>query len=264
MELTAGEAMTLIDRVGHSKGDDFTANPVFPEGRMDVCVVRRLTEGWGCSFETIYLVWKRLDGSVGHEELASGRPTNDYITVESVEVVEDGDIFVKFMSTDTPRVIESRRVTITGDCVRVSKEAPSSYTERAKLAMKEVVKNHLHDHSLYQPTAVKELVIDEEREIAVFILFEQIDTDRCSESGDGWLGDQFRYSVWKMDGDCESVRLYEDHAYIRPRSKDSHTGTRGRDCSLKNLRLEGDVIKVMHLKGDRVEEQELEELTFNL
>jgi len=57
--------------------------------------------------------------------------------------------------------------------------------------MVKVVESHQHNHPLYQPTVVKESVVDEERKIAVFILFEQIDTDRCTEHGDGWLGDQF-------------------------------------------------------------------------
>ena len=121
-----------------------------------------------------------------------------------------------------------------------------------------------HNHPLYKPTTVKEFVIDEERKIAVFILFEQIDTDRVSKDGEGWFGDQFRYSLWKLNCNGEPVQLYEDHAYIRPKSKSELTGTRGRDCSLKSLELEGNTIKVVRLKGERVEEQEPEELTFNL
>jgi len=66
-----------------------------------------------------------------------------------------------------------------------------------------------------------------------------------------------------MNGTNDPVQLYEDHAYIR-RSKSELTGTRGRDCALKSLKLEGDAIKIAHLKGERVEEQEPEELTFNL
>ena len=66
-----------------------------------------------------------------------------------------------------------------------------------------------------------------------------------------------------MNGGSKPVQLYEDHAYIR-RSKSELTGTRGRDCSLKSLKLEGDAIKVVHPKGERVEEVEEQELTFNL
>jgi hypothetical protein len=130
--------------------------------------------------------------------------------------------------------------------------------------MVKVVENHQHHHPLYQSTVVTEFVIDEDRKTAVFILKEQIDTDRLSEYDEGWLGDQFRYSLWVMKGESEPVQLYEDHAYIRPRTPYELTGTRGRDCSLKNLKLEGDLIRVTHLRGERVEKQEPEELTFHL
>jgi len=143
-----------------------------------------------------------------------------------------------------------------------SKQSTNSFTKQATQAIAEVVKNHQHNHPLYKPTCVKESVIDENLKIAVFILFEQIDTDRNTEVGEGWLGDQFRYSLWKINGD-KPIQLYEDHAYIRPRSKSELTGTRGQECSLKDLKVEGQTIKVTHLKG-HVEKLETEELTFNL
>lgn len=266
--LTAEEAKALIDRVGPSLGcGDFTYGPVFPEGRTDVCAVRRMAEnGRDYGFDTIYLVWKDPDGSVKHKEIKNSRSTKDYINIDAVVVGEDGSVSVKFGSGGSYSGVpwsESMKVAISSGQAQVSKEAPSSYAEQAKQTMVKVVENHRHDHPLYKPTVVKESVIDEERKIAVFILFEQIDTDRLSEDGDGWLGDQFRYSLWKMNGGSEPVQLYEDHAYIR-RSKSELTGTRGRDCSLKSLKLEGDAIKVVHRKGKRVEEQEPEELTFNL
>lgn len=267
-ELTAKEAMALIDRIGPSLGcGDFTYGPVFPEGRTDVCAVRRMAEnGRDYGFDTIYLVWKEPDGSLKHKEIKNSRSTKDYINIDSVVVGEDGGVSVKFGSGGSYSGVpwsESMKVAISSGQAQVSKEAPSSYAEQAKQVMVKVVENHRHNHPLYQQTVVKESVIDEGRKIAVFILFEQIDTDRCTEHGDGWLGDQFRYSLWKLNGGSEPVQLYEDHAYIR-RSKSELTGTRGRDCSLKSLKLEGDAIKVVHPKGERVEEQELEELTFNL
>ena len=267
-ELTAKEAMTLIDQVGPSLGcGDFTYGPVFPEGRTDVCAVRRMAEnGRDYGFDTIYLVWKEPDGSVKHREIKNSRSTKDYINIDSVVVGKDGSVSVKFKSGGSYSGVpwsESMKVAISSGQAQVSKEAPSSYAEQAKQAMVAVVENHRHNHPLYKPTVVKESVIDEDRKIAVFILFEQIDTDRCTEHGEGWLGDQFRYSLWKMNGDSEPIRLYEDHAYIR-RSKSELTGTRGRDCSLKSLKLEGDAIKGGHHKGERGEDQEPEELTFNL
>lgn len=268
-ELTAREVKVLIDRVGPSLGSDLTYKPVFPEGRTDVCAVRRMAEnGHSYGFDTIYLVWKELDGSVKHEEIKNSRSTKDYINIDSVVVMEDGSVSVKFGSGGSYSGVpwsESMKVAISSGQMQVSKESPSSYADQAKQAMVKVVESHQYNHPLYKPTMVKESIIDEERRITVFILFEQIDTDRSSEDSDGWLGDQFRYSLWKMSGSSKPVQLYEDHAYIRPRSKSGHTGTRGRDCSLKNLELEGDTIKVIHLKGERVEEQEPEEeLTFNL
>jgi hypothetical protein len=131
--------------------------------------------------------------------------------------------------------------------------------------MVEVIESHQHNHPLYKPTVVKESVIDEKRSIAAFILFEQIDTDRCTEDGEGWLGDQFRYSVWKMNGNNEPVQLYEDHAYIRPRTKSELTGTQGGDCTIKDIKIDDGTITATHSLSDRkVEEQEWEELSFKI
>ena len=115
---------------------------------------------------------------------------------------------------------------------------------------------------IYQSSRIVEYVIDAKRMIASWILFEQIDSDRGSEDGNGWLGDQFRYSLWLMQGEKAPVRLYEDHAYLRPHSRSGLTGTRGRDCSLKKLRLEGDNIIVSHPEGERIEEQVWKNLSF--
>lgn len=269
-EITPEEAKDLIDRIGPSLGSkygDFTYNPVFPEGRRDVCAVRRSAEnGSNYGFDTIYLVWKESDGSIKHKEIKNSRSTKDYIHIESVEVGKEGGISVKFGSGGSYSGIpwsESTKIAISNDQAQVLKEVPNSYTEQAKQAMVKVVENHQHNHPLYKPTAVKESVIEENSKIAAFILFEQIDTDRLSEHGDGWLGDQFRYLLWKMKDGVEPVQLYEDHAYIR-RSKSELTGTRGRDCSLKDLRIEGDTIIVTHFKGEQVEEQEPELMLFEL
>jgi len=268
MELSPKEAKDLIDRVGPSLGYDFTYDPVFPEGRRDVCAVRRLVEnGSTYGFDVIYLVWKEPDGSLKYKEIANSRATKDYISIKSVVVHEDGSVVVNFGSGGGYSGVpwsESMRVAVSSGQAQVSKEAPSSYAEKAKQAMVKVVEDHAHHHPLYQSTVVTESVIDEDRKIAVFILKEQIDTDRLSEYDEGWLGDQFRYSLWVMRGEDAPQQIYEDHAYIRPHTKSELTGTRGRDPSLKGLKLQGDEVKVTHLRGERVEKQEPEELIFKV
>jgi len=258
-ELTSREVKALIDRVGPSLGYNFTDDPVFPEGRRDVCAVRRLVENGNYGFDVIYLVWKEPDGSLKYKEIADSRATKDYIHIDSVVVQEDGSLTVKFGSGGSYSGVpwsESMKVAISSGQAQVSKEPPATFTEKVKQAMVKVVENHQHHHPLYQSTVVTESVIDEDRKIAVFILKEQIDTDRLSEYSEGLLGDQFRYSLWVMRGEEAPQQIYEDHAYIRPHTKSELTGTRGRDCSLRGLKLEGNTI--------RVERQEPEELTFHL
>jgi len=137
------------------------------------------------------------------------------------------------------------------------------FESKVEVAMEDVIKSHQHFHPLYKPTQVTESIIDSKKRIATWILFEQIDTDRNTEDGEGWLGDQFRYSLWKMGSNSNSpIQVYEDHAYIRPYSKSGLTGTQGRDCTLKDLRIEDGQIKVLHPEGEQVEEQEWKELTF--
>jgi len=114
-----------------------------------------------------------------------------------------------------------------------------SFEDSVKKAMDECVKDHKHNHPLYQETCVRKHIIDDERKLAVWVLFEQIDTDRCSPESDGWLGDQFRYSLWCMKDGKKPAQLFEDHAYIR-RTKSALIGGRGRDCSIDLVSLEED------------------------
>jgi len=139
----------------------------------------------------------------------------------------------------------------------------SLFEAKVEAAMENVIESHQHVHPLYKSIQITESVIDSEKEIAAWILFEQIDTDRNTEEGEGFLGDQFCYSLWKMgDNDNNATWIYEDHAYIRQYSKSEFTGTRGHDCTLKDLRIEDGQIKVLYLEGERVEDQEWGELTF--
>jgi len=103
-------------------------------------------------------------------------------------------------------------------------------------------------------------VIDEKKEKAAFVLCEQIDTDRMSSDtidmliegykragltakqiddivpsdvkAHGFLGDQFRYTIWHIDGHVDMKRIFEDHAYIR-NAANKFTGTIGRDAGVE-------------------------------
>jgi hypothetical protein len=98
MNLTVNEIRSLVDKIGPSLGYDMTYKPVFPEGRKDVAVVKRLAEnGSTYGFDTIYLVWKDKDGKIHHREIANSRETKDYIHIESV-TVNGNEVTVKFGS----------------------------------------------------------------------------------------------------------------------------------------------------------------------
>ena len=94
-ELTVKKVKDLIDRVGPSLGYDFTYDPVFPEGRRDVCAVRRLAEnGSTYGYDTIYLVWRGKDGKIQYRELINSRSSKDYIHIDGVRE-ENGKIVVE-------------------------------------------------------------------------------------------------------------------------------------------------------------------------
>lgn len=265
--LTVEEAKSLIERIGPRLGYDYTHAPQFPKNRDDVCAVVHTTEnGSTYGYDTVYLVWKESDGSVKHKEIRNSRSTKDYIHVKSVKVNKDGSVSVEFGSGGSYSGIpwsKSMKVAITSGKTKISKEDPRTFTDKVNRKMVEIVKSRKYNHPLYKPTTIKGSVIDEKRKIAAFILFEQIDTDRCTERGEGWLGDQFRYSLWVIKHGQEPKQLFEDHAYIR-KSKSELTGTRGRDCTIKNLRIEGDSIKALHPEGECVEEEKWVELTFKI
>jgi hypothetical protein len=111
------------------------------------------------------------------------------------------------------------------------KSKQNEFEKQVEEAMAEIVKQHQHNHPLYQPTRITDHKIDCDAKQAAFILFEQIDTDRLSAASEGWLGDQFRYSVWHMKEGEKPKQLYEDHAYKRD-TKSALTGSKGRDCSI--------------------------------
>jgi len=130
------------------------------------------------------------------------------------------------------KIIESPKI----EGAMVSKKS-ISFANSVKELMDKCVKNHQHHHPLYRETCIHQHIIDEEKKIAAWVLFEQIDTDRCTSEDDGWLGDQYRYSVWYTADEKEPKQLYEDHAYIR-KSVSALTGSRGRDCSIDLVSLD--------------------------
>lgn len=90
VEMTDEEVKALIDRIGPSLSqpgslNDYTYPPHFPEGRRDVCVVRRMAEnGYSYGFDTLYLVWKDSRGALRHRELLNSRTTKNYIFVDGL------------------------------------------------------------------------------------------------------------------------------------------------------------------------------------
>jgi len=134
-----------------------------------------------------------------------------------------------------------------------------TFKDKVKKAMEELVKAHQHNHPLYQKTDIKESIIDENNKKAAFVLFEQIDTDRCTPESEGWLGDQYRYSIWFMEEGKNPNRLYEDHAYIR-KSISGLTNSRGRDCSIKLEGIIGESIIAYISSGDTTPGKEFDKL----
>lgn len=126
------------------------------------------------------------------------------------------------------------------------------FLAEVKKEMYDVLKAHQHNHPLYQPTRIVEYKIDYGAKQAAFILFEQIDTDRCTQQGEGWLGDQFRYSVWHVKGDQKPRQLYEDHAYFR-KTVNAMTDSKGRDSVISCLQIEKGKIKAKDEEGKDLE-----------
>ncbi|MDP3795055.1 MAG: hypothetical protein Q8R13_03955 [bacterium] len=99
--LTAQEAKDYIERIGERLGYDATAEPIFPEGRNDLAVVKHTTEnGSTHGFDTIYVVWKDVEGSIRHLDLIDSRTSRDYIHIETVRI-ESGNLIVHVRSGGT-------------------------------------------------------------------------------------------------------------------------------------------------------------------
>lgn len=99
--LTAREAKDYIARVGERLGYDHAAEPIFPEGRDDVAVVKHTTEdGSSYGFDAIYVVWRDPAGEIRHLDLIDSRASRDYIHVEAVRI-EEGNLIVCVKSGGT-------------------------------------------------------------------------------------------------------------------------------------------------------------------
>jgi len=99
-ELNVEEVRELISKVGPSLGcGDFTYDPIFPEGRKDVCVVSHMAEdGHSYGFDTLYLVWKEGPGRMKYKEIKNTRSTKDYIMIKEIVINNDGSVTVDFGS----------------------------------------------------------------------------------------------------------------------------------------------------------------------
>jgi len=126
---------------------------------------------------------------------------------------------------------------------RITKKEKESFESRVKEEMARIKKSHQHNHPLFtRQTQVREHVINHELKIAAFVLFEQIDTDRCTLEGSGWLGDQYRYSIWLIKDEAKASQLCEDHAY-----------TKQRGCDIRGLRIFDEKIFATDYRGEEIE-----------
>lgn len=98
--LTEKEVRELIDQIGPHIDNryDHTYPPVFPEGRQDVCAVKRLAEdGSAYGYDTIYVVWKTEEGEVKYSKLLDSSSDKDYIHIDAIRV-ERKSVTVKVSS----------------------------------------------------------------------------------------------------------------------------------------------------------------------
>lgn len=241
------EVMRLVGSVVPRLGCDYTRDPIFPEGRDDVCVVLHTAEnGRDYGYDVAYLVWEE-SGTIRHREIANTRSTKDYLHIKSVSVDELGRVSVDMGSggsfTGVPWS-DTKQFSMAGSELQ-SEQSTESFSEYATRAMKAWVETHQPTNPLYERTRVEESVVGENHGKAFWIGFEQIDADHSTPGASGWLGDQFRYSIWALDRGGNPRLVYEDHAYLRAR-KSALTGTRGRLCVIRGLRVEGKGIAALH------------------
>jgi hypothetical protein len=87
--LFAMKARRAVQRIAPNEGYIITDEPLFPEGRSDICIVRHSTEnGVNYGFDTIYVVWLTPEGRINCLELINSRDTRDYIWVKDAKIEE--------------------------------------------------------------------------------------------------------------------------------------------------------------------------------
>lgn len=174
--------------------------------------------------------------------------SKEFNKIEIVEVTPDS---VQVKMTPHREKYSARRTTLgikakiqpKKKTVRSGQARKAAFEKRIQEEMDKCVQTHLHNHPLFtRQTHVCDSMIDSDRKVAAWILFEQIDTDRCTREGSGWLGDQYRYSLWVVDGKKEPRRVTEDHAYNKDRG-----------CDIRGLRIFGVKVYATNWKGEDIE-----------
>jgi hypothetical protein len=81
---------------------------------------------------------------------------------------------------------------------------------------------------------------------------------------EGWLGDQYRFSVWYINGTQEPRQLFEDHAYIR-KTVSQLTDSVGRDAAihLESLLENGIVARISDESSKDAYAKKLVKITFD-
>jgi hypothetical protein len=89
-ELLPEDAKAYVDSIAPSLGYDFTDDPVYPETRKDICVIRRMVEnGVSYGYDIIYLLW-RVGDEIKIKKLIDSASTKDYIHIRSVKETRNG------------------------------------------------------------------------------------------------------------------------------------------------------------------------------
>jgi hypothetical protein len=103
-EISIAEAKGLVNSLGPHLGFENTYDPVFAEGRKDICAVRRLAENGNYGYDTVYLLWKGKDGELQHEKIDDSKNSQKYVFIDEL-VEENGNIIIKVRNTGCRRDI---------------------------------------------------------------------------------------------------------------------------------------------------------------
>ncbi len=174
---------------------------------------------------------KKDDWSLNFQKVKVTKVTETTVTVKATPGRKYSSSTFTFEIKAKPKPKEKEKT--------VSKVEKEKFETHVNAQMEKVVAQNQHNHPLYNTqTQVRDSKIDHEDKLAAFVLLEQIDTDRCTPHGTGWLGDQYRYSLWTVKGKGEAQRIHEDHAYSKERG-----------CDLRGLRIYNGKIYVTDWQG---------------